>query len=272
MSIPIIRHTGPQPPGQEPSAARPVRAIARDLDVAELLRAHSHAWGQVTYALSGVVRVTVPGSSWIVPPLRAIWIAPNVLHEITVLEKARLRPLCVRAERAPFSGDECKVLAVSPLLRELIVALGETEPGPRESLLAELILDELAGAATRPIRVPLPTDKRLTALCEALIAEPGANLTLADWARQVGASERTLARLFEHDLGMGFGPWRQQARLAHAVPLIARGMPLSLVAQELGYASQSAFSAMFKKTFGSSPSAFFASGAAPQSSTLPSAL
>ncbi|MBW8899241.1 MAG: helix-turn-helix transcriptional regulator, partial [Massilia sp.] len=78
------------------------------------------------------------------------------------------------------------------------------------------------------------------------------------WARQAGASERTLARLFERELGMSFGQWRQQVRLAHAAPLIARGMPLARVAEELGYASQSAFSQMFRKTFGCSPSAFFA--------------
>jgi AraC-like DNA-binding protein len=35
-------------------------------------------------------------------------------------------------------------------------------------------------------------------------------------------------------------------------------MPLARVAEELGYASQSAFSQMFRKTFGTTPSAFFA--------------
>jgi AraC-like DNA-binding protein len=90
-----------------------------------------------------------------------------------------------------------------------------------------------------------------------LIADPGAELTLSDWAGQVGASERTLTRLFERELGMSFGGWRQQVRLAHAAPLIARGVPLSQVSAQLGYASQSAFSAMFKKTFGCSPSMFF---------------
>ena len=102
-----------------------------------------------------------------------------------------------------------------------------------------------------------PVDKRLKSLCDALIADPGAELTLQQWASQVGASDRTLTRLFERELGMGFAQWRQQVRLAHAAPLIARGVPLSQVAAELGYASQSAFSAMFKKIFGSSPSAFF---------------
>ncbi|MES2295422.1 MAG: helix-turn-helix transcriptional regulator [Pseudomonadota bacterium] len=258
MTVTIPHHIGPYPPGHAPSAERPLRLCARALEADTMLLAHRHDWGQVTLALSGVFRVRVPGSSWTVPPLRAIWIAPHVEHEVTVLEAATLCPLWVHAARAPFAGDECKVLSVSPLLRELVVALDHCAPGPREDLLAGLILDELAGAATRPIRVPLPRDKRLQALCERLITEPSNTLPLARWAPQVGASERTLARLFEQELGMSFGQWRQQVRLAHAAPLIARGMPMAQVAAELGYSSQSAFSAMFKKMYCSSPSEFFA--------------
>ncbi len=258
MPITIVRRTDPYRAHCRPTAARPVRVSVRDLEAADVLEAHRHPWGQVTYALSGVINVRALGSSWIVPPLRAIWIAADVEHEIEVMEKASLRAVFVLAERAPFDGRECKMLAVSNLLRELIVSLAAADAGPRESLLAELILDEVGSAATRPIRVPLPKDKRLASLCAALLAEPGSPLTLTGWAQQVGASERTLARLFERELGLTYGQWRQQARLAHAVPMIARGMPLAQVAGELGYASQSAFSAMFKKTFGTSPSAFFA--------------
>ena len=262
MSNTVVRHCCPSRAERQPTRERPVRVSARDLDAADLLEAHRHPWAQVTYALSGVMNVRALGSSWIVPPLRAIWIAADVEHEIEVLEKARLRAVFVLAERAPFAGPECRMLAVSSLLRELIVGIAATEAGTRENLMAELILDEVKSAATRPIRVPLPRDKRLSSLCDALLADPGSALTLTDWAHRVGASERTLARLFERELGLTYGQWRQQARLAHAVPMIARGMPLALVAGELGYASQSAFSAMFKKTFGSSPSAFFAGATA----------
>lgn len=258
MSVQPLTHTRPAQPALAPTPQRPVRLIARDLAASELLAAHSHAWGQVTYALEGVVRVTVGNSSWIVPPLRAIWIPPQALHEVATLEKARLRALYVHADAVPFQRPECVVLAVSPLLRELIVALSQAdEDAPREALLAALLLDELSRSATRPICVALPSDKRLKTLCDTLIADPASALTLHDWSLRVGASERTLARLFEQDLGLTFGQWRQQVRLAHAAPLIARGLPLSQVAAELGYASQSAFSAMFKKTFGLSPSAFF---------------
>jgi AraC-like DNA-binding protein len=191
--------------------------------------------------------------------MRAIWIPPQLIHEVVTLEKARLRALYVDASKAPFRDPDCVVLDVSALLRELILALSLTdEGGPRESMLSALILDELANSAALPIRVTLPDDKRLKILCETLIKNPALDLTLGDWARRVGASERTLARLFEQELGMTFGQWQQQMRLAYAAPLIARGLPLSRVASDLGYASESAFSAMFKKTFGKSPSAFFA--------------
>jgi AraC-like DNA-binding protein/mannose-6-phosphate isomerase-like protein (cupin superfamily) len=264
MAIKPITHTRPHPPETQPDAARPVRIAARDLDAAKLLAAHSHPYGQVTYAIEGLLRVTVGNSSWIVPPLRAIWIPPNVVHEAMTLEKAQLRALFIDADAAPFTGPDCVVIDVSALLRELILALAQCDDrSAREAMLAQLILDEVAHSATLPMRVALPRDKRLRALCDRLIAEPACRLTLDDWAGNAGASGRTLARLFERELGMTFGQWRQQMRLAHAAPLIARGMPLAQVAAELGYASQSAFSAMFKKTFGQSPSAFFDRHATP---------
>jgi AraC-like DNA-binding protein len=234
--------------------------VARDLAAAEQLAPHQHPYGQLTLALDGILRVTALHSSWIVPPLRAIWIGPNIEHEITVLESARLRPVYVLADRDPFAGSPGKVLEVSPLLRELVMALEQLDPvqlTPRATMIGQLILDELPRLETRPLRVPLPQDKRLRALCDQLLASPGDSQTLEEWASQVGASERTLARLFEKELGMGFSQWRQQVRLAHAATLIAGGLPLSQVADQLGYASQSAFSAMFRKTFGTTPSAFF---------------
>jgi AraC-like DNA-binding protein len=261
MPTPILTYRQLAHPRERPTPQRPVTLFVEDLPADAMVMPHRHPWGQLTYSMDGMMRVTANNSSWVVPPQRAIWIAPDVEHAVTVLEPTRLRPLRVDAGRAPFAGQECKVLEVSGLLRELIAALKQNhateQSGHRERLLAEMILDELPRCAVRPIRVPLPSDKRLKSLCDALIADPGAELTLRDWAGQVGASERTLTRLFERELGMSFGNWRQQVRLAHAAPMITRGVPLSQVAAQLGYASQSAFSAMFKKTFGCSPSMFF---------------
>lgn len=260
MAIPIVTHTRFDWNSDVPDARRPLTVSGRDLQAAAVLLPHHHSWGQFTYAVEGVMRVEANRSSWIVPQQRAVWIPPGVMHGVTVLQNTHLRPMRVYAGRTPFPGQECKVLELSSLLRELLMALEQhdrQEQSPREHLLMEMILDEIPRCAVQPVRVPLPTDKRLKTLCDALIADPGIERTLADWAGLVGASERTLARLFERDLDMGFAQWRQQVRLAHAAPLIADGMPLSQVAAQLGYASQSAFSAMFKKTFGCSPTTFF---------------
>ncbi len=267
MSQSPLTHTGSPPVSLSPTPSRPVRVVARNLDADELLRAHQHAWGQVTYALDGAVQVNANHQTWFVPPLRAIWIPPFIQHEVRTLERAQLRAIYVDSSVAPLRGDECVVLEVSGLMRELVRALTTIELSEdanegaqkqlRESHLAACLLDELANAAPLPLNVPMPRDSRLRSLCELLIANPASNLSLADLSKQVGASERTLARLFQSEMQMSFGLWRQQMRLARAAPLIVSGKPLSVVAAELGYASQSAFSAMFKKTFGETPSQFF---------------
>ena len=90
------------------------------------------------------------------------------------------------------------------------------------------------------------------------LARPGDAVVVpvGHMALEVGASERTAARLFRQELGLSYQQWRQQAILAHALPLLARGQTISAVAAATGYASDSAFSAMFKTAMGQSPSHF----------------
>lgn len=57
--------------------------------------------------------------------------------------------------------------------------------------------------------------------------------------------------------GMGFAQWREQARLLAALTAIARGEKLISVALGCGYASHSAFTAMFRRHFGMPPSVFY---------------
>ncbi len=262
----VLRHQALNLPGYDPTPSRPVRLIARDLEHDAKLPRHRHRWHQVLYTAVGAVRVSTVDSTWLVPPSRAIWIPAGITHAVAILDDAQMRSLYVLPDAAESAAptqpvDACRVIEVTRLLRDLIADLGSaaTEADPRrERLVSDLILDELRIAETLAVGVALPTDKRLVALCDALLAEPASNRTLEGWAPLVGASARTLARLFASELDTSFSEWRQRMRLAHAAPLVARGWPLSRVATELGYGSQSAFSAMFKRTFGKSPSAFFA--------------
>ena len=164
--------------------------------------------------------------------------------------------LGLRLVDPPEGWRDYRVLLVSALLRELIHALEGSQPGARDDHLMQLILAEMTSADTQSLGVALPRDKRLRSLCEAVLRAPTERATLADWSSDVGASERTVARLFRSELGTSYQQWRQQAVLAHAMPLLARGLPVGQVAEASGYASASAFCAMFKAAMGQPPSAF----------------
>lgn len=273
-----------------PSRRRPVRVRARSLPADTHFEPHRHGWAQLAYCTSGILQVTasVPDDiTYIVPPSRAVWIAPGALHAINVLEAADFRTLYIHAGATPAGWQGCRVIVVSPLLREMVLALDEMDPhallppegaafalgrpggktheepglgAKREAMLSGLLVDEITRADTQPLGVPMPHaehgDKRLRALCEAVLRAPSERATLAEWSADMGASERTMARLFRDELGTSYQQWRQQVILAHALPLLARGTPVSQVAAASGYASDSAFSAMFKAAMGQSPSYF----------------
>ncbi len=250
-----------------PSRQRPVRVRARSMQADSHFDPHDHPWAQLAYCATGMLQVTVaaPGEvTFIVPPSRAVWIAPGARHAVHVLEAAQFRTLYIHADETPAGWEGCRVIMVSPLLRELIHALdgapGKPPGRSREALLCTLVLDEIAGADTQVLGVPMPPadggDKRLRALCEAVLRAPAQRATLAGWAADVGASERTMARLFREQLGLSYQQWRQQVTLAHALPLLSRGLPVSHVAAASGYASDSAFTAMFKAAMGQPPSQF----------------
>jgi AraC-like DNA-binding protein/quercetin dioxygenase-like cupin family protein len=246
------------PAEHAPTDAHPIRVRSRAVSAGVRIALHTHAWAQVAYTSRGVLRMATAGSTWMVPPSRAIWLPPNVTHEMVIVEDAFLRTLYVDQSVVPPALDACRVVEVSPLLREVIAALDDPAISrAREQLLGTLALDEITRSEPLPLAVPMPAEKRLRALCEAVLADPAAADSLERWSAEVGASTRTIARLFRRELGVSFSQWRQQAVLARAIPLLSQGRPLSQVARELGYQSQSAFCAMFRRAFGESPRAFF---------------
>lgn len=263
-----------------PSIERPVRVRARNLPADSHFEPHQHEWAQLAYCASGVLQVTAALAAeardeitCIVPFSRAVWVAPASLHAVHALEDAAFRTLYIHAAAVPADWRSGRMIVVSPLLRELVQALDDvgamladasvnkTRAMARETLLAALVLDELQRAPTQQLGVPLPHsltgDHRLRMLCDAVLRAPAECATLGEWARDVGASERTIARLFRSQLGTSFQQWRQQVVLARALPMLVRGASVSAVAAASGYASDSAFTAMFKEAMGQPPSAFW---------------
>jgi AraC-like DNA-binding protein/quercetin dioxygenase-like cupin family protein len=239
---------------------RAVAAMPKDFASGFEVLPHSHERAQLIYATAGTMRVATDDGMWIVPPQRALWMPAGARHSIVMLSDLTMRTLYVRDDAAAFMPQTCKVLSVSPLLRELIVRATELplqydESGPAGHVVA-LIMSELRGLQSLPLQLPMPRDPRLRALCQTLLDAPGDPRTLAGWAATLNASARTLARRFQSETGLSFGAWRQQARVLEAMGRLGGGAPVTQVALDLGYDSVSAFSAMFRRAAGASPSAF----------------
>jgi len=225
---------------------------------------HTHEDHQLAWAASGVLTVLTAGATWVLPPTRALWIPAGLPHETASDGRATMRSLYIKPGLFPVSWTETHhagqpvPVAASPLLAELIAYLGQPglDAGARaraEALLADL----LTPVPVTAISVRMPSAPAARRVADALQADPADRRTLREWGREVGASERTLARAFSAEAGVPFGRWRTLLRLRAALSMLAAGEPVSRVAGRVGYDTPSAFVAAFRRETGQTPGAFF---------------
>lgn len=238
-------------------AGRPVVAMAATYVSGSVGTRHSHRRAQLLHALSGVMTVITGEGSWVVPPQHALWLPSGVVHQSRCWGDVALRTLYVEPEAAGGLPATCRLLEVSPLLRALIneaVTLPiEYDVAGRDGQVMGLALAEIGRMPALPLSAPMPRDRRLARICEAILRDPGNDQDLEHWARVGGLGRRTLTRLFRQETEMSFAEWRQQVRLMEALTRLAAGEPVTTVALDLGYDSPSAFSAMFRRIMGISP-------------------
>lgn len=241
---------------------RPVAVFALDFAQGARTGHHDHPFGQLVHAESGVMRVVSARGTWIVPPQRAVWIPMGIDHEVVMVTSVKMRTVYVVREALPEAPTESCVVAVSPLLRELILeALRLPRPYPlggAEERLFQVLLDALRFRDVLPLHLPAPTSPHSGAIAEALHDDPADGRTLAGWAKATGWSSRTLARAFRDETGLTFGAWRAQLRLLRALELLGMGKSVTNVAMSLGYDSVSAFVSRFRRHLGTTPARYFA--------------
>jgi hypothetical protein len=166
---------------------------------------HTHPRAQIIYQSSGVYRVTTELGSWVVPPNQAIWIPSFIYHEAFTNDSASALMLFVDRSYTDPLPQDCMVVAVSPLLAELLVRAvqyGNDYPVTgKEARLVEVMLDEFGSLEPAPLRLPLARDKRLRRVMDLLLEDPADERDLDELAARCGASSRTLARLFRKETG-----------------------------------------------------------------------
>ena len=240
----------------------PVKPLSRTYPRGLSIEPHAHEWGQLLYAMSGVMWVETPNEAVVVPPQRAVWLPPGVPHGIRVVTDLQMRNIYLRPAIARTLAGQVQVIEVNALLRELIISLvvqPDGEQGGYYEARVTLALLELSRARRTELAIAMPegADRRLLALCQAVLMAPTLDISFEQHAQEAGASVRTLSRLFIAALGIGFAEWRRQVQLAIAVGELMQGMPVGTVAESLGY-SASSFTDMFRRALGVSPSRYAA--------------
>jgi AraC-like DNA-binding protein len=236
-------------------------SLAHDYPSGHVIPLHFHDRGQIVYASRGVMTVRTRDGAWVVPTHRAVWIPASVPHTITMSGTVAMRTLYLKSRVFLKVPKGCCVLNVSPLLKELILHAcafkGLRRKNPTHRHIIDLIVDQLNSIQTVPLRLPNPSDPRAVRIAQELLSHSGDPRPLSEICRKAGASKRTAERLFQKEVGMTLGKWRQQLRLLRAMQLLADGAKVTHAALEAGYSTPSAFISMFRRTLGTTPTNYF---------------
>ncbi|WP_296257897.1 MULTISPECIES: AraC family transcriptional regulator [unclassified Pseudomonas] len=241
------------------STPRPVIAIGNDYADGYVLRRHRHRRAQLLYGSTGVMKVSTEQGDWVVPPQQAVWIPPQLEHEVLMLGVST-RSLYIEPSAVPVSRQSCEVIGVAPLLRQLLIEAVELplayDLHGRDGVLMSLVLLEIERAHALPLHIPLPDEPRLLALCQRFLQHPDVHQSPQQWAQALFVSERSFSRLFREQTQMSFGQWRQHACVLLALSRLSRGESVTRIALDLGYESPAAFSTMFRRLAGCAPSQY----------------
>ncbi|MBV1908810.1 MAG: helix-turn-helix transcriptional regulator [Kangiellaceae bacterium] len=242
---------------------RPILARVSEMPANYLVEAHQHLWGQLVYSSRGIMKVEVPGANFIIPPERAIWVPCSTLHTVSTKFGLSFRSLYVDNLYSTRLPQVPTAINVNKLLRELILNItlwpDDYVLTQKKSRHIQFLLDQIEDAIQVPLSLTMPTDRRVLKITDFICEMPSDNTTLQQWSKSVGATPRTINRIFQKETQMGFIEWRQRLRLLYSFERIEKGDKISSLALDLGYDSSSAFITMFKKHMKVSPKQYFKS-------------
>jgi AraC-like DNA-binding protein len=214
------------------------------------------------YAARGVLSVHTERGTSIVPANRVAWIPAGFTHYHRAHGNTEMRIEFLPVSLARLVPEHPAVFLASDLAREALLTLtgprnydrpAREHDRPARARLRRVLVDQLHETQEQPLQLPEPHDDRLQAIARLLYENPADNSALAELGQRIGASARTLSRLFHDELGMTFYEWRTQLRIFHALVLLADGHDTTHVAHACGWANPSSFIAAFRTIIGTTP-------------------
>jgi AraC-like DNA-binding protein len=232
--------------------ANPLLSIEVDLGPDLRTGQHTHPDHLIAWSATATVSVRTGQRHWLVPPSHALWIPARLPHTTEVSRPGRGHGVLVDPRGCPVTWREPTGVLATPLIRELISHL-DGHPDPNA---VALLLSLLEPVPSTTFHVPLPTDDRIRAIADALIADPADQRDLTAWAHAASTGVRTVTRLFAAETGMTFGQWRTLVRIRAALTHLADGASVGATARAVGYRKPGAFAETFHRVTGQHPGVY----------------
>jgi AraC-like DNA-binding protein/quercetin dioxygenase-like cupin family protein len=228
---------------------------------------HSHEVHQIEYAMHGVVEVETDCAHYLLPPQQAAWIPVGLEHQAVMNPDVKTVAVMFDPELISGAGDRARIIAVSPLIREMMIyalrwPIDRGEGSAEDAMVSDGFFRTLAQLVSEALDheapLSLPTsDHPIVAAAMAFTKEHLDSVSADDVSRAVSVSERTLRRLFQDTLGLSWRTYLLQARMLKAMALLAApGQSVQATSSAVGFESLSAFTRCFAQFCGETPSAY----------------
>jgi AraC-like DNA-binding protein/quercetin dioxygenase-like cupin family protein len=224
---------------------------------------HFHDVHEIEYACRGMVEVKTEVGHYLLPPHQAAWIPAGLHHQTTLNAGVQTLAVLFEPRLVPMAGDRVRIIAVSPLLREMMLysarwPVSRTESGVEADSFFQTLGYVVADALDdeKPLHLPVSSDPVVTAAADFTRAHLD-DVTVSDVTRAVGVSERTLRRIFNAGLGMSWRSYLLRARVLRSMVLLAQPDRSVLeVSIAVGFDDVGAFARSFARHCGETPSAY----------------
>jgi AraC-like DNA-binding protein/mannose-6-phosphate isomerase-like protein (cupin superfamily) len=217
---------------------------------------HSHPAHELVWVRHGALTSRVGDRLFTVSEGSGLWVPAGAVHAGRLTAGAELHNAFFSPERTPLDFGGPTAVAMTPALEALLIHLARRDLDAGARARAEAVVFDLMEPTAPRLALRLPGDARADAVAEALLADPGDDRSLEEWARGLGVSPRTVSRSFRAGTGLSFGQWRQSLRIHRALALLNEGHEVQETADLLGYAQTSTFIDAFRRVMGTTPGAY----------------
>ncbi|HAS6150134.1 TPA: helix-turn-helix domain-containing protein [Vibrio vulnificus] len=225
---------------------------------------HQHTWHQVIFPIKGLLQTQTDHYQHLVPHTSALFVPAGIQHESIALSHTTFVGIYLNPAFGTEYQHQVRTITLTPFLNELLQEIrrqceGVVSDGEVSRLLA-VLHDQIMKDNVQTFQLLLPEDRRLKLIFEALTDKPALDWSLKQWGEKVGASERTLSRLFAKEFNTSFQLWRQQIRLIYSLSLLDEELSIQSIADQVGYQNDSSYIKAFKAYFDLTPQQFRVTG------------